>query len=113
MQCSYWAPKGRNTSIKMGLCSRRILRGVWLGAFIKECNDKSIISFTWYIKHKSFVIASSKETLVTALRRHAKQGDNRANGTNRTSRGASPAALPKGNRGSGAESAGGARPNLS
>jgi len=96
MQCSYWAPKGRNTGIPIR---------VRLRVFVEKSNDKSIISFTWYIKQESFVIASREETLVTALRCHAKQEDNRARITNRSSGGAEGAALPEGSRGSVAEGA--------
>jgi len=84
-----------------------------LRAFIEESNDKGIIRFTWYVEQKSFIIASSKETLVTALRSHTKQGDNRAKVTGESSGRARGAALPEGNRGSGAASAGEARPDLS
>jgi len=113
MQCSYWAPKGRNEFIKMSLSSLIILGPMRLRAFIEEGNDKSIIRFTWYVKQKSFIIAISKQALVTAQGSHAKRGDNRAKVAGESSSLARGAALPKGIRGSGAANAGEARPDLS
>jgi len=111
MECTYWAPKGRNTSVKEGLgLSPFRMRP---RTFIEESRDRSIISLTWNIEQKRFVIAGGEQTLMTALRCHAKQGDNRAGRIRESSRGIETATPPKRNRGNAGGRAWEAQPDLS